>query len=158
MTSCPYCGGLRVQDGKGSGTGVDWKSAATIMGYPLVHVAWGRDEAGRLRVARGIVAVGQFAIGIITVAQFGVGVAFGLGQFMIGIVAIGQVGLAALFGAGQFATGYVAIGQCVLGYYGIAQLGLARFLWSPGSHDPEAVRYFVTWGERLVQFWQRLFH
>ena len=96
------------------GYGFEWKSARTCCGYPLVHVALGRDSLGRLRVAKGVIAIGQFAVGLITVAQFGVGVVFGFGQFILGFTALARFAFAALLGVGQIATGYAAVGQMVL--------------------------------------------
>lgn len=121
--ACPRCGApYPVLAGfVRRATGYEWKSRATLFGWPLVHVAFGRDKNGKLRVAKGVIAIGQFGIGAITIAQFGIGFLFGLGQFMlsplalgqfaIGLVAIGQFGIGLLFGLGQFATGITAIGQ-----------------------------------------------
>jgi hypothetical protein len=134
---------------KVKGPGFDWKSNVSFLGYPLIHIAFGKDAQGKLRVARGIIAIGQFAIGLITVAQFGVGILFGFGQFIIGFTAIAQVAIAGLFGIGQFATGYAAMGQIVIANYGLAQTGLAKFLWSPGRKDPEAYDFFNLWAEKL---------
>jgi len=123
--------------------GYEYKSSAKILGWPLLHIAIGRDEdTGRLLVARGIIAIGQFGIGLITIAQFGIGVLFGLGQFVGGIFAIGQFALGLSFGLGQFATGMTAIGQFALGRYVLAQIGFGEHVWSTKIRDPEAVEYF----------------
>lgn len=146
---CPYCGARHPASADWKGTGFEWKSKTLIFGYPLVHVAFGRDENGKIRVAKGCLAVGQFGIGLITVAQVGFGALFGLGQVMVGMTAIAQFAVTALFGLGQFATGYAAIGQFALGYYGLAQFGLARHLWSMDTRDPEAARFFTEWASQL---------
>jgi hypothetical protein len=153
--SCPHCGAPRPAQKKWQGTGVDWKSGASFWGFPLVHVAYGRDAHGRLRVAKGIVAIGQFAIGLVTIAQFGIGILFGFGQFMAGLIAIAQFAGGVVFGVGQVATGYAAIGQIVLAYYGIGQLGWAKFMWSPERKDMEAVAFFHTLLERVKLFFDR---
>jgi hypothetical protein len=121
---------------------MDWKTQMRFLGLPLVHVAFGRDSRGKLRVAKGFIAIGQFALGFVTIAQFGVGALFGFGQFMLGLATVAQFAGGVIFGLGQFATGYVAIGQIVLGYYGLCQLGWAEFMWSPKHKDPEAVSFF----------------
>ena len=141
--SCPHCGAPFPANLAWSGSGFEYKSARTYLGYPFLHIAFGRDRYGKLRVAKGIVAIGQFAFGLVTVAQFGVGVLFGFGQFVLGIAVLAQfaVGFVAV---GQIAAGYVAIGQVVLAYYGLAQAGLAHFLWSPKRHDPEAQKLFLS--------------
>jgi hypothetical protein len=145
--TCPHCGAPRPTEAAWTGTGFEWKSARTYAGYPLVHIAFGRDSRGKRRVAKGIIAIGQFAVGLVTVAQFGVGVLFGFGQFIFGFTTIAQFAVGLAVGIGQFATGYVAVGQFVLAYYGLAQLGLAKFLWRAGHRDPEAVHFFLSWWE-----------
>ncbi len=119
--ACPHCGCPFPARLLAPASGYEWKSKTTVFGWPLVHVAFGRNKNGKMRVAKGVIAIGQFGIGAITLAQFGIGFVFGLGQFMIapiavgqfaaGLVAAGQFGFGALAGAGQFATGWLkAIG------------------------------------------------
>jgi len=135
---CPHCGApapARQRGGtvpvpyalSGRASGYEYKSERTLCGLPLVHVAFGRDENGRMRVARGFIAIGQFGIGAITIAQFGVGALFGLGQFVaaplaiaqfaLGLAAIGQFGIGLLFGIGMVATGVVAGGLVKLALF-----------------------------------------
>jgi len=130
------------------GWGFEWRTRAEILGWPLVHVAVGRNpQTGRLRVAKGIIAVGQIGIGLITVAQLGVGILFALGQLVGGYVAIGQGALGLRFGLGQFACGMTAIGQFAFGKYVLAQAGAGKFVWSTRLRDPEAVQHFQNlWG------------
>jgi len=149
---CPHCGAPYPARKEWKGTGFEWKSQTTFYGYPLVHIAFGRDTQGKLRVARGIVAIGQFAVGVITIAQFGIGALFGFGQFIFGLTAVSQFAIAMIFGLGQFATGYVAIGQFALAYYALAQLGFAKYLWSVGRKDIEAVEFFHQLAEKLRLF------
>jgi hypothetical protein len=122
-----------------------------VYGYPVIHIAFGRDGFGRIRVAKGLIAIGQYAIGLITVAQFGVGLLFAFGQFVIALTAIGQFAITALFGIGQFATGYVAIGQFAVGYYALAQIGFAPHLWTIDHKDVEAVRFFSQLWEKVKE-------
>jgi len=129
------------------GIGYEWRSETEYYGYPLVSVAFGRNGKGAMRVAKGWIAIGQFALGVVTFAQFGVGAVFGFGQFMLGIVAIAQFAVALLFGLGQFATGYVAIGQIAFGSYALCQSGFAEHLWSQTAKDQEAVRFFKHMAE-----------
>jgi hypothetical protein len=150
--SCPHCGAPRPARKEWNGWGFDWKSQRTWHGWPLVHVSIGRDAQGRLRVAKGIIAIGQFGIGLITVAQFGVGLLFGFGQFIFGLTALAQFAAAVLAGVGQFATGYVAIGQIVVGYYGLAQAGFAAHLWCSSSSDPAAVAFFQELKQSVLDF------
>jgi hypothetical protein len=109
--ACPRCGAPYPARGTWSGTGFEWRSRAHLFGIPIVHVAFGRDAAGKLRVARGLIAagqvaygflaIGQFAAGVVTVAQFGIGLVFGIGQFILAGVAVGQFAIC-LSGTGSY--------------------------------------------------------
>ncbi len=140
--TCPHCGAPYPGRKDWKGSGIDWKTQTTLYGYPLVHIAFGRDAQGKRRVAKGVIAIGQFAIGVITIAQFGVGILFGFGQFIFSPIAVAQFAVALIFGLGQFATGYIAIGQFALGYYALAQMGFAKYIWSAGRKDIEAFNFF----------------
>lgn len=145
--TCPQCGQPMVHPSmlrRGRlRWGYEWKSKTEIMGCPLIHVAIGRNkETGRLMVAKGIIAIGQFGIGLITIAQFGIGFLFGFGQMVAGLMCIGQVAIALYFGIGQFATGVTVIGQFALGWYVLAQFGFGQNVWSTKVQDPEAIQYF----------------
>ena len=104
-TTCPKCGYPIKPQADLTRTitrrflrGFEWKSKTEILGWPLIHIAIGRNkETGKLMVAKGIIAIGQFGIGIITIAQFGIGLLFGLGQFACGTFSIGQFALGICF-------------------------------------------------------------
>jgi len=149
--TCPHCGAPKPANYLYNGTGIDYRSSIELFGYPLIHIATGKDREGHLRVAKGIIAIGQFGIGLITFAQFGVGILFGFGQFIIGITAIAQVAITLLFGIGQVATGYIAIGQIVVGYYGLAQAGLAKYIWTAKYKDIDAVQFFNRLYEYIIK-------
>jgi hypothetical protein len=123
--------------------GFEWRTRASIFGFPLICIAFGRDPNGRLRIAGGLLAVGQFAYGGIVIAQFGAGI-LTLSQFGVGLLAVGQLALGILLGLGQVSTGVMAIGQIVWGVYGLCQTGWAKYMWSPGRTDMEAVSMFYT--------------
>jgi len=136
--ACPKCGHpMPAMDnltalGRLALWGYEWRTKAEIAGWPLIHIAVGRSKkTGKLLVAKGIIAVGQFAVGLITIAQFGIGVLFGLGQFMSGALAIGQ-----------FAVGITVIAQFGLGIYVLAQAGFGLYVWSVTVKDPQAMTYF----------------
>jgi len=168
--SCPHCGcplpsGEKEKGWKFPGWGMpfsysrgfEWKSKTTLFRLPLIHIAIGWDmdlKEGRwqirFRVAKGIIAIGQFAFGVITIAQFGIGLLFGLGQFIFSLVAVAQLAFGIILGIGQIATGYIAIGQFVLiAYYGLAQKGNAVYLWSMLRKDTEAVEFFRRLGKSI---------
>lgn len=126
------------------GVGFEWRTRTEYYGYPLVSVAFGRNGRGGMRVAKGWLAIGQFAFGLITFAQIGVGVLFGFGQVILGITAISQVAVTLLLGIGQLATGYVAIGQLAFGYYVLCQVGIGWHVISQRATDPKAVEFFLN--------------
>ncbi|HHS13104.1 MAG TPA: hypothetical protein ENN03_04975 [bacterium] len=124
-------------------------SSVSFFGLPLVHIAFGKDEQGRRRIAKGIIAIGQFGIGLITIAQVGIGVIFGFGQVIFGLTAVAQVAVAVIIGIGQLAAGYVAAGQLVLAYYGLGQAGLAVHGWFIDRQDMEVARFLIDCGRKL---------
>ncbi len=97
-----------------------------------------------------MLAVGQFAYGGIVIAQFGAGIVT-LSQFAVGLLAFGQLALGLLLGLGQIAGGVMAIGQVVWGIYGLCQVGWAKYMWSPGRTDMEAVSMFYTVKMMILQ-------
>jgi hypothetical protein len=78
---------------KFDGRGYEYKSKAMLFGLPLLHVAFKYRPNRVPVVARGIIAIGQFACGFVTVSQFGIGV-FSLGQIAIAGFALAQIGVA----------------------------------------------------------------
>ena len=91
--SCPNCGAPFPAKEKWDGYGFEYKSEASFLGWPLVHISF-KYRPNRMPVpAKGIIAIGQFAIGVINVSQFGIGV-FCLGQFAIGAYVLAQFALA----------------------------------------------------------------
>jgi hypothetical protein len=163
--ACPHCGYPLseppppvevIVDGRSRkrGWGFEWRSKAQLLGLPLVHVAIGRDpKTLKMRVAKGIVAIGQFGFGFITIAQVGVGLVFGFGQAVAGLVAIGQLALGVQFGLGQLATGATAIGQFAFGTYVLAQLGAGTHVWSAKVRDPQAVEHFTALWSAVKGLW-----
>jgi hypothetical protein len=149
---CPGCGFTAPSAEATPRSGFEWKTRAAIFGIPLVHIAFGRDCRGRLKVAKGVIAVGHIAFGLFTVAQFGVGILLGIGQFVCGLIVFGQVALGIIAGIGQLAVGYLAVGQFVVGIYGLGQFGWAKYLWSPYTTDMDAVARFHTIQLRIRQF------
>ncbi len=127
------------------GTGFEWKSRTVVYGYPLVHVAYGRDARGKLRVAKGVIAIGQFAIGLITLAQFGIGFLFSFGQCALALTAFAQVAVTPLFGVGQLAIGYIAFGQMAIGYYALGQIAHAVHGWGLNHQDSVALDVLLRW-------------
>lgn len=97
-----------------------------------MHVAWGKDPVtGKVRIADGVVAIGQFAKGDIAIGQFAYGKYFALGQFAASLgLAIGQFAIAplcvAMLGAGLFTLALVGVGFKMFGMVGISLWDLVR--------------------------------
>lgn len=114
-----------------------YRSQKSLMGYPLVDVAFGADPGERLGHARGIIAIGEDAVGVVAIGLFARGfiaigtVGFGVissGALGIGVAAMGglAVGAGAAFG-GMCVSGYYAFGGMAAGHIGMG--GLWHQLW-----------------------------
>src|SRR4030042_3801392 len=128
--------------------GFEWKTRVGLLGIPLVCIAYGADEAGRQRIAKGFVAIGRIAVGGLAIGQYAMGL-IAIGQLVLGVIGLGQIALSLAVGFGQCATGFFAVGQFVIGKYARGQFGSAHYLWSPGHTDMEAIAMFETI-DRLV--------
>lgn len=91
--ACPQCGAPFPAKPKWDGWGFEYKSKLTLAGIPLLHISFKFRPNRMPVVARGWIAIGQFACGVVTISQFGVGL-FSLGQFAIAGYAIAQIGVA----------------------------------------------------------------
>ena len=110
-TFCPNCGAPYPAKEKWDGYGFEYKSQATMFGLPLLHVSF-KYRPNRVPVpAKGIIAIGQFAIGVVTISQFGVGLlsisqftvaGSALAQFALAYNLIAQIGIFIHQGRGQF--------------------------------------------------------
>jgi len=114
--ACPHCGAPYPTKDKWDGWGYEYKSESTLFGLPLVHISFKYRPNRTPVVARGILAIGQFACGVITIGQFGVG-----------LVSVSQFALAG-FALAQMAAAYSLIAQ--LGLYVHTGRGqLVRSIW-----------------------------
>jgi len=83
----------------------------SVMGLPLVHICF-KYRPNRVQIpAKGVIAIGQFAIGVFTISQFGLGVVsisqftvagYALAQIAVAYSLIAQIGLYIHQGHGQF--------------------------------------------------------
>ena len=108
--TCPHCGAPFPAKEKWDGWGFEYKSEASVAGWPLVHISFKYKPSRRPVPARGIIAIGQFACGVITISQFGIGVVsisqftiagFALAQFAVAYSLIAQMGVYVQEGHGQ---------------------------------------------------------
>ena len=111
--ACPHCGAPFPAKEKWDGWGFEYKSEATLLGLPLLHISF-KFRPNRVPVpAVGFIAIGQFAGGIFTLSQFGVGLisisqftiaAYALAQFAVAYSLIAQFGIYIHEGHGQLVT------------------------------------------------------
>ena len=108
--ACPNCGTPYPAKDIWDGWGFEYKSAFTIFGLPFVHVSFKYRPNRVPVVAKGILAIGQFACGVVTISQFGIGLVSisqftiagsALAQFALGYSIIAQIGLYIGSGRGQ---------------------------------------------------------
>jgi hypothetical protein len=109
--SCPHCGAPYPAKETWDGWGFEYKSKLVFWGLPLLHISFKYRQNRMPVVAKGIIAIGQFAYGVVTISQFGIGI-FSLSQFTIAVYAlaqfaaayslIAQIGIYIHEGRGQF--------------------------------------------------------
>lgn len=133
---CRYCGEYISNQGavisRSFGWGFEYRTRMEIFGWPLIHIASGIDgRTGLPRIAKGIIAIGNFAIGGIALGGIAVGgftiAGIGLGVFVLagiafGIFAFGGIAVGILFALGGLAisTGY-AFGGLALSFRDLLQ-------------------------------------
>jgi hypothetical protein len=133
----------------GAEFGLEYRSRASVFGWPLVHVAQGLDPlTGRVRVARGILAIGSVAVGVVALG----GVALGgltFGGVSAGIVAIGGLALGVAAFGGMAVAVFLAVGGLAVSLmYAVGGAALAPHAVSGGGADPELVDRMARWLER----------
>ncbi len=102
----------------------EYRSAVTVFGLPLVHIASGRDPEGkRMRVASGIIAIGDVAIGAVAIGVFPFG-GITIGPFGVGLVSFGGAVAGLLTAIGGVAVGGFAVGGLAAG---LVALGVSPF-------------------------------
>src|SRR5262245_61200521 len=139
--------------------GYEYRSKATFLGWPLVHIATGFDPAtGRKRVAKGIIAIGDMAVGGLALGGAAAG-GIAIGGASMGLVSFGGIAIALILAIGGAAIGAVAIGGGAVG--GIAVGGMAVGYYAYGGaaygvhalgsnvRDPGAVEFFGPLTDRF---------
>ena len=127
--------------------GFEYRSAAAIGDWPLLHICAGVDPATmRPRVAKGVIAIGNIAVGV-----------FALGGLSMGLLAIGGLSLGALFALGGLAAGFgfslggvaigaVALGGAAVGYqYAIGGAAFGANVIDGRHCDPVALEFLRRW-------------
>lgn len=111
---CPHCGAPCPYKDKWDGWGWEYESKTRLGGWPLLHICIKYRPNRMPKPAKGIFAVGQFAVGVFTLSQFGLGIfsfsqftvaAFALAQFALAFDLIAQMGVFLHSGRGQMVVG-----------------------------------------------------
>jgi hypothetical protein len=124
--------------------GYEYKSTASVGGWPLVHVCAGMDPLTmRPRIAKGIIAIGNISVGGIAVG----GVAAGLvtvGGGSLGLLfSLGGAALGLGLSIGGLAVGSVAIGGAAIGFFYAVGGGAFAPAIVDGARCDEAAREFI---------------
>ncbi len=90
--ACPHCGAPFPARPRWDGWGFEYRSRATLLGLPLLHISFKYRPNRVPVVAKGIVSIGQFGCGVINISQFGIGV-IDVSQFALGVYALAQFGV-----------------------------------------------------------------
>lgn len=105
--------------------GYQYRSARTIWGIPLLHIAFARDPNGaRISLARGIIAIGDAAVGLVAIGGFAAG-GVAIGGMSIGVISLAGISAALLLAIGGVAFGGFAIGSLAFGIVATGVLPLA---------------------------------
>ncbi len=116
--ACPQCGAPDPARATWTGFGFEYRSSLAVAGLPLLHVSFKYRPNRVPVVARGWIAIGQFAVGGLTISQFGIGVVsvsqftlagFALAQFGIAWSLVAQLGLYFHDGRGQLVRDVLAL-------------------------------------------------
>ena len=97
----------------------EYKSKRTLFGLPLVHIRFGDRGTG---LAKGVLAIGNYAVGI-----------FAIGGFSLGLVSIGGLSLGLLFALGGCALGGLAIGGLAIGLMALGGAAVGLFAMGGGA-------------------------
>ncbi len=142
--------------------GIDYKSKTKVFGLPLVHVATGIDpRTGRMRIAKGIIAIGDIAFGVVAMGGVAVGgLTFGglgvgvisLAGMAIGVLAAIGGGAIGTFAFGGMAVGVVALGGLAVGYYAFGGAAFGAHVISGTVQDPVAKEFFEPWARNWLEW------
>jgi hypothetical protein len=116
--ACPSCGTPYPARAKWDGYGFEYKSEATLLGLPWLHISFKYRPNRMPVVAKGVIAIGQFACGGLTISQFGVGLAsvsqftlagLALAQFAVAYRLVAQFGIYLQEGVGQVVISFAEL-------------------------------------------------
>jgi hypothetical protein len=135
---CPHCG-YPIR----GGYGYEYRSERQLFGLPLVHIVSGNridPVTGKLRVAKGIIAIGPVAIGGLALGGSAIGVV-SFGGAALGLIAVGGAAIGVLLALGGMAIGLVAIGGGAIGYYALGGWAIGVHALGGNAQDPNMVEF-----------------
>jgi hypothetical protein len=157
-----------VPTGRPRRRGFEFKSKATLLGWPLVHVVAGRHPTtGRMRIAKGwiavgdVMAVGGVAVsGVMSVGVVAVGGVLGLGLLGVGgavavglLAAVGGSAAALLFALGGNAASLgLSIGGLAAGKFAIGGEAAGEFVITEATATPGFGDALLAWVKGLWPF------
>lgn len=101
------------------GWSYEYRSKRTLWGVPLVHVNVGTH----VRVARGIIAIGNISVGVVSLGAICVGL-LSLGAVSLALVALGALCLGGCT-VGAVCFGYLCFGGVTVGLYCVGGVAMA---------------------------------
>jgi hypothetical protein len=109
----------------------EYRSTRTLLGVPLIHIRFGREETGQ-KPAFGWIAGGDRAIGLMF-AWGGLAIApFSVGAISIGIFTLGSIGVG-IIGAGAVCVGWWAWGAVSVGIHAFGSLSATAWETAQGG-------------------------
>jgi hypothetical protein len=149
---CPSCGFAVGAKYLG---GYEYRSQKHFFGLPLVHIVFGfgiNPVTGRIRIAKGIIAVGHIAVGGVAIGGLSLGL-ISVGGLAIGAASLGGLAIGLLLALGGMAIGFISIGGGAVGYYALGGGAFGVHPLGANQQDPEAIEFFKNflgpWVEKL---------
>ena len=127
--------------------GREWKSQATFLGWPLIHIAFGRNpRTGEQLVAKGVIAVGDVAVGGLAVGGMSAGIV-SIGGLAIGLNALGGCAAGLQVALGGVALGGFALGGAAIGLIACGGAAIGGFAFGGAS-----IGFVVSGGEAAGRY------
>lgn len=116
----------------------EYKSKTSIFGIPLVHICQSNEQSDKIKMARGIIAIGNSATGIIAIGGSCIGI-FTFGGISLGLVSIGGISFGFIFSMGFFSVGWISTGIIAIGYYAVGLFCIGMQCLGFNSASPQMI-------------------
>ena len=127
--------------------GFEYRSRASLGGWPLVHVCTAVDPSTmRPRIAKGVLASGHIAVGGMAIGGLACGLVTVGGASLGVLLALGGAAFGAGISVGGLAVGSVAFGGLAIGFaYAIGGVALGPAIIDGSRCDPKAFDFLRRW-------------